>query len=530
MIWEIVSRVSERFPGCGVRSRSVEKYGRLLKKPGGYVTMSLLTAFLCGIAAALALGGWTLVAMAGFCTAFSLAFFFMIDWPRRIERSRMARMEAEMPLVVRMLAMLLSMKIPFTRALEASADYGEAGAEIRTALEEAGRGTGLAKALAAVAERSESPVLKRVFAQVITAYESGGSEGVARLSQDLFSLQRYRMRDYVSKSSFFGLVFVVLTVVAPAMFLVLASVGALGAGMEISQGTFALVMVAGFPLLGALLLGAARSQMPPDVFSVGRGGNGAMITLLFAIALAAAIALPLGSVWKVAAVVVAGGGAAFAVAGKVAEDARIEKLEEGLPDSLLRVSGLPRGYRIDKIFGIMADAGDPLSPEAGKTLRQLRANVNPEKALAELWERNQSFMLRRMCDVMLKAHVSGASVSERMHELAEDLLEISELRRERENALSVQKYTLMLGALLVPVILTVSIDVLSKVGDAFGNANGGVLAIAPKATAIYVVLYAALTSFYIAEMEGKTSRMALYFGAMAGAALVGIYILSGQIP
>ncbi|MDD5337710.1 MAG: type II secretion system F family protein, partial [Candidatus ainarchaeum sp.] len=304
----------------------------------------------------------------------------------------------------------------------------------------------------------------------------------------------------------------------------------LGMGFEMGATEFALAMVIGFPVLGALVLAMAKTQMPPNIFSMKTNDAMAWAVVVFALALAAVVALPLGSLAKAVLMLLAAGCIAAAIRGRIAWDRRVEMMEEGLPDSLLRVSGLPKGYRMEKIFEIMAGAGDAFSEEAGKTLRQLRANVSPEKALNELWERNGSFMLRRMCDIMLKAHVSGAGISERMHEMAEDLLTLSELRRERENALAMQKYTLMLGALLVPVILTVSMGVLSDIGDMLGTANAQLLAIAPKAIAVYVVFYSALTSFYIADGEGKASRMVLYFGAMAGAGLMGIYILSGQIP
>ncbi|MDD5337335.1 MAG: hypothetical protein PHS02_02530, partial [Candidatus ainarchaeum sp.] len=197
MLWKRIFQLSERFPEIGISSRSVEKHGKkLLKKPQGYVTLSLVVSMLGGLGAAVAFGWSGIIGTAAaFFMGLALVFFIMVDAPRRIENERRARLEAEMPLVVRMLAMLLPMKIQFARALEASAEYEEAGVEIRRALESAKRGTGLSKALAAVAEESESPMLKRVFAQIITAYESEGSEGVARLAQDLVSLQKYGMRD-----------------------------------------------------------------------------------------------------------------------------------------------------------------------------------------------------------------------------------------------------------------------------------------------------------------------------------------------
>ena len=447
------------------------------------------------------------------------------------EKQRIARMEAELPLALRTIGMMLDMKVPFAQALEAASRDGELGSEISKALREAEGGAGIPRALASFAERTGSGKLKKAAAQLISAHEQGsrGSE-LRRMAQDLISMQRYEMRDFVSKSALFGLLFVIFAAVIPTFFLVFATAGKFALGTDVDPPAFLLAFLILFPAIDALILLVSASQMPAGIFSAREEFGKAAGFALLAIGLAVVMLLDAGIVARAAGVVLVSGLSWLLFRKDYEQEARVEKLEDALPDALLGVSGLPKNYGIAKILAKLAEGSGPLAQEARMAVRQLSSGIGAEKALADLAGRNSSFMLRRMARLMLEASLAGANVSEKMHEMAEDLLMLGELRRERENALSTQKYTLLLGSLVVPLILAASLSLVSQLSAFTGElaTGAGVLEAAPGAIAAYVVIYSALSALYISHSEGRLSRAVPYFAAMAGAGLIGFYILAQQ--
>ncbi len=458
----------------------------------------------------------------------TFAFCYMSN-----SKNRIRNLEAEMPLVLRTFGMLLDMKVPFVRALRIAARGGEIEKEFTKIADEVENGTGVPKALAKFAEQTESAVIKKSIAQLISAYEHGarGTE-IIQIADDLVSLQQYGIRDFVSKSSFFGLLFVIFAAVAPTFFLVFATAGKFALEMEIGKEIFLLIFLVLFPLVNALILAISDAQMPPSIFRISGSKNERKnIYIFFAITavLALIMLIDLNQIMRIIAlgtIVLL-----FCVLFRkdFEEESRIEKIEAELPNVLLNVSGLPKNYGIEKIFEKMAVGKNEICAEAKKTLMQLRANVSVENALADLWKRNNSFMLRRISELMLNSHIAGANVSEKMHEMAEDLLKFDELRRERENALSMQKYTLIMGAFIVPLILTSSCSLVAQISSFMDSAgNNEVLEIAPNVISAYIIIYSALSAFYISKASGKNSRIVYYFALMGIAGLIGFYILSQQ--
>lgn len=451
--------------------------------------------------------------------------------PGYAQGRRLAAIEAELPLFLRTFAMLLDMNVPFEQALRIACRDGECGKEFSKAVREIESGAGVSAALAGLAGRSESAGVKKAAVQMITAYEHGAGGGeVRRVANDMISFQQYRMRDFVSRSSLFGLLFVIFAAVVPTFFLVFATAGKFALDVEIGGMAFASIFLVVFPAVDGAILLLSDAQMPPNVFRAAGKGATTMAFAALAAGLALVMLLGLGWIEKLLALAAVVAVSWLVFRGEYEEERRIEKVEAALPDALLGVSGLPKNYGIGKIFSRMAEGGGPVSAEAEKALRQLEANVKPERVLEDLWSRNKSFMLKRMGELMLNAHIAGANVSEKMHEMAEDLLKIRELKRERENAMSMQKYTLLIGAFIVPLILGASFSLVSQMSSFIeGGANGDVMAIAPNVISAYVVLYSALSALYIAHCEERSSRLVPYFAAMALAGQAGFYILSQQL-
>lgn len=533
MFYRYIISLSRYFPNLGIKSAAVEKYWVESSDAEKYVSFSILVALLVGIIAGLIglvlLGNEPMMFAVIFLAIFGLVFFFLLKLPEMAEHARMELVEAELPLLLRTLAMLLEMRVPFAQALKTSAKHGEVGKMFAKAVAEYEQGVGMPKALAKLAEGSRSGNVKKAVAQVISAYEHGANwEEVRRIADDMISMQRYRMRDFVSKSSFFGLLFTITTAIAPTLFLIFAIAGKVALGFEISTLMFLMVFLFGFPAIGCVLLLISRSQIPPSIFRNEIGWRQRVLFFMLTAAVALIMFSGLQAFEKLVAVVAVGLAAGAVAWDEWKESVRLEQIEVDLPNILLSVSGLPKNYGLENIFERMVSAGSSFSAEAEKTLLQLKANVSVEKVLVDLWKRNNSFMLRRMGELMLNAHTAGANISEKMHEMAEDLLRFTELKRERENAVSVQKYTLLLGSLVVPLILSVSLRLVEQISTTLGETTSDVAIAAPGAIATYIAIYSALSALYIADSENRDSRAVPYFLAMVVAGWISIYIISGQ--
>jgi len=166
-----------------------------------------------------------------------------------------------------------------------------------------------------------------------------------------------------------------------------------------------------------------------------------------------------------------------------------------------------------------------------------------------LGSRNKSPMLSRAC-AMLR-HVFATNSFSQLNKLGEDMLQFVEVRRERAGLLSMQKYTLVFGGLLVPLILKITLNLLQSMAEFFvdgasAGATGASEAIGSVGSAVsgasagtapqldfafslvpaYIIIYALLSSFYIGNIDERRSQSALYFLAIVVIGLATFYFLN----
>jgi Flp pilus assembly protein TadB len=525
---DFVIVVSRYAPEVRIKSKMLGALAKLgLGVPEGrYVGAALLLSVpiaLAGGALAIFFGAFGDGIVFGLL-GFALAFGFILVLPSLELKARTADFEARLPLFLRTLGMLLGMRMPFERALAMAAqDEPEFG----PVLDDISRGATVQKALGRLAVSHDSFAIKRALSQLLTAYEVGGSgQDIGRIGDEMLSAQRHSLREYASKSAIFGLVFIVSAAVLPTFFLVYAVLGDFTLGARpLDRLGMAIAMLALFPLISFLVLLVARSVLPRSGLEDARGQGYLALLLPAAMLVLSFLALP-------EALAPFGVAAGFLAAGyllytKYGEEKRVEELEGRLPDALFAVSGLPKSASMEDVFCMMGRAGyGPLSDEAEKSGKQLSSNLGAGLVLDDLASRNRSPMLRRAC-AMLK-HVFATNSFSQLNRLAEDMLRFTEVRRERAGLLAMQKYTLLLGGLLVPLILRITLGLLGSMaeflaqgGDAADNV-GFARALIPA----YLVIYAALSSNYIANMDSRRSQSAGYFLAIAGAGLAAFFFIN----
>ncbi|MFH0973957.1 MAG: hypothetical protein V1817_04195 [Candidatus Micrarchaeota archaeon] len=284
------------FAGLGrfLSQSSLAKLGKNLERAGArrlsareWASASLFVALLAAALAAfasLAASGEIFAALALGFLIFALAFGAAFNYPRVAAAKRAEEIERDLAVALRAVSLELAAGASFESVLrrETRADAraargdsandvsalggSELSKEFSRVLREAER-TGLGAALSAAGERSASPLVKRAFAQLRFACEHGGKGEAAaaplrKLADELVSVQKTRAREFAAKQTFFGLLFVSVACVAPALFAAYVIVGS--AFLELSFGVaevlFAFIVL--FPLVDAAILAYLRWKTP----------------------------------------------------------------------------------------------------------------------------------------------------------------------------------------------------------------------------------------------------------------------------
>ena len=285
----------------------------------------------------------------------------------------------------------------------------------------------------------------------------------------------------------------------------------------------AVVMLAFFPLINVLLLTVTKSMMPPSLFT----NNDVIEPKLFIAPLlfVCAFVVPI-EILQFPIIIIALAISIYMTYTTYKFESRVEKIEENLPDGLFAVSALPKSGNSERVFEIIENGGyGPLSEEAAKSKRQYSMNLKTEAIIDDLANRNPSLMLKRTC-MVLKQMIIANSL-DKIGILAEDLLIAFAMKRERGQIFSMQKYTLLFGAVLIPLIMKIALSLLFTMSDLFGGANvAQTLNYTAKVIPPYLIIYSIISSSAIADAEGKKSSAALYFVVMSVLALLTFYLVS----
>ncbi len=205
------------------------------------------------------LGASGVEAFGAFALLLSLAFAAVLAEPA-LRASRLAQeQEADLAFCLKQVAVCIDSGISFEASLKAASGTGAFGRELRKVLLEK---SDLARALAAAAIRSPSPLCRRALLHLAVACATGKSGGLKRLAGEATALQLSRSREFSSKQAFYGVFFVTASAIVPAGFAAVATVGSAFLSFELSPrvalGAFILV----FPAVNAALLALLYLQSP----------------------------------------------------------------------------------------------------------------------------------------------------------------------------------------------------------------------------------------------------------------------------
>jgi len=447
-----------------------------------------------------------------------LAFLFFLALPSFELRRKTKVMEAEMPFVLRTIGMLRNMKINFMKCMEMAAEEdSEISGELKTIVNQVNSGITLEKALARFASFFSSYTIKRALSQILSAYELGSSGiEMRRIGDELLAVQQHELKESASKNAIFGMVFIMATAILPTFFLIYILLGNFGVGGGAVGGAFdkftiAAVLLLVFPTISALLLLMSKATVPySPLMPKGSVLDGGVLigALLFVFSFLIEDEFFRYLIMAISIVIIL-----WRIYTTYKIEKKLEEIEQYLPDALFSIATLPKSAKMEKIFDIIAQGGyKSLSEEALIAKRQLTTNINSDKVLEDLWRRNNSPALKKVC-VMLK-HAYDTNSIDQMHSIAEDILKNFEIRRDRAALMSMQKYTIMFGAVIIPFILKIALSLIGNLSDflaanssAVGETISYVISLIPP----YLVIYSLISAFYIADIEAKKSRAAIYF-------------------
>jgi Flp pilus assembly protein TadB len=489
------------FPAFPLRSMNHKVLAFLGIEPERYMGMLVALSLLAGIIALIALKS-----VVGALAGFALVASILLALPQIEKRRRAGELESELPLFLRSLGMLIEFGVPFQRALEvASKGCGILEDEVGRCIAQVRQGISIPRALSSMARSYDSMALRRAFSSLIISFESGGGGSeIRKIGDDMLALEQFRLKEYASKGAIFGLVLIVVSAILPTFFLVYSVAGI---SEQVGEGTFRLVMLVVFPLMSLIVIIISKSMMPKVVF--GNSGFDFFTAAPGAIVIAGYVFFPKFQALFFAAGVIAG---AYVLQRTYISERRLEEIERNLPDALFSAGGMPKSSSAERLFRMIGEGGfGALSEEAAKSLSQIRANVSGNSVLDDLWRRNRSKMLRRAC--LILRNMMDTNSLDRVSMLADDMIRSLHLKRERAAVFSMQKYTLLAGALIIPLILKMTLGLLASMGSLLegGAEIGPAEAVIPA----YLLIYSLVSAAAIGDYEGKKSSSVVYLALMA---------------
>jgi hypothetical protein len=197
-------------------------------------------------------------------------------------------------------------------------------------------------------------------------------------------------------------------------------------------------------------------------------------------------------------------------------DRRGKEIEENLSSALFQAAVHEKGTPIEKIIkDISKSSYGNLSKEFSIANKQIERGADVFIALKEISERNNSKILEIAIELLVKCYRVGKDIQLTIREMAEDIFEIESMLKERSAALSLQKYTILGGCVLLPIILGITINLVSGLEFPTSKITKEQMfeffSVVKENCGIYIIAYVLFSSILISIQEGKKKNFIIYF-------------------
>jgi len=276
MIEELSKQVGETIDLSGfISKKSLKKIERdliqanIAAEATHYASLALFISFTAAALAFLAafyLSSDLLSSVASLFAVFALLLLLFLKIPEWRKKSRAEEIERELAIALRSVSIELRANTPFEKTLRnlARAGHGELGSEVKKILGEIELGgKSPPEALKEFADRVDSLLVRRACMQLVFAYEHGlQTEGLKKLADELVSFQKVKSQQYAAQMAFFGLLFISVSCIVPALFAAYVIVGSSFLETTFTPSDVLIAFAIGFPLADAAILYYLKAKTP----------------------------------------------------------------------------------------------------------------------------------------------------------------------------------------------------------------------------------------------------------------------------
>lgn len=192
-------------------------------------------------------------------------YFFIIYFLYKIKKQNYQRqINKEIPFFLNNLSNDLERNFPLKIALENRIDDSILGKKIKQIMHKVNHlGYSLSDSLISLDEENKD--LKRVFYQIEDILSTGATskaDALRTLSQSILEKQNYQIKNYSTKLSFLSLIYIVVSVIVPALFLMFLLVGSNFLEISFSPLSVVFIIVILFPIIDMFIFLTMKASLP----------------------------------------------------------------------------------------------------------------------------------------------------------------------------------------------------------------------------------------------------------------------------
>ncbi|OIO26355.1 hypothetical protein COX85_03885 [Candidatus Micrarchaeota archaeon CG_4_10_14_0_2_um_filter_55_9] len=213
------------------------------------------------------------------------------------------------------------------------------------------------------------------------------------------------------------------------------------------------------------------------------------------------------------------------------EERKRLELEERLPEALLQMASRPKGTAIEEVLEELARQPGETGKQFKSITRRIRSGISAPNALRR--HPTNSFLFKRVLEMIANAYESGADASKTFKQVAEDVLELQFISREAASAATLQKYSLLAAStLFVPFILGFLYNLVESLD--FAGIQGIFSTSTMERRALveaislgnqaYLALFALITSSFVSFNENKPRKAVAYAAICLPLSLIAYYV------
>jgi chromosomal replication initiator protein len=337
---------------------------------------------------------------------------------------------------------------------------------------------------------------------------SDGSE-IRSIGLDMRSIAFSKLKESSSKATMVGLVFVIISTMLPIFTIIYTTLGPSIGFATIEKEWILLTLLVLFPCLDlVLMLLTIQFSKSSNLVEPTLDMFGIFISIIIGTISNNIVILALGFICGI-----------YIAKKHYYKEQKKEEIEKMLPDTLLAIGIMPKGVGLIKIIQtLIKNSSGQLRSELEITLKQIENNIGFRLALSDLYMRNGSQLLKRSCQML--EQLVETNNTDKISLLAQDLIITAQTLREKSVLFSMQKYTLLIGSLLLPLMLSSIINLAFSV-EKINNTTKVLEKIEAAKFSIptYLVIYSAMSAFVISTSEGKKSSFSIYLLIMSATSL-----------